>query len=216
MTQGKGHRLPGGVYPDLGSAANRGLPGVLELLAVTAECDGLSSRAAAESAESATGRRACTRGSAADRRCAGPGSPAAIGDRSRSGSAAARGRTRTACSARTATAKAGETTETAAAGASDAEPTEVALTHRSAPRRLDLAGLFVGRDPVVDDDVGIGDTADRAVEVVDRRTRIGRAVPEIVSPLALSSREVHRLRVDEFRALDGVLDAHPEAGIQQV
>src|SRR5690606_36630826 len=96
LRQGKGHGLPGRVYPDLGAAADRGLPGVLKLLAVTAEHDRLGS-GAAESREAAawTGRCARTRRAAPAGSRARAGSSARGCGRSRSGSAAARGRTGT-------------------------------------------------------------------------------------------------------------------------
>src|SRR5690606_8513879 len=103
-----------------------------------------------------------------------------------------------------------------AAGAADAEAAEVATAHGGAPRRLDLARFVVGRDTVVDDDVRVRHTADRAVEIMDRRARIGGAAPGIVGPLTLLPREVHRLRIDELRALHGVLYAHSEARVQQI
>src|SRR5690606_31156697 len=132
--------------------------------------------------------------SAATRRCTGAGASAGTAEAAETGAAGAAG----------------------AARAADAEATEVALTYGRAPRGLDLTGFLVGRDAVVDHDVGAGDTADRAVDVMDRRTRIGGAVPEIVSPLTLSRREVDRLGVHELRARHGVLDAHSEARVQQV
>src|SRR5687767_16011999 len=51
------------------------------------------------------------------------------------------------------------------------QASDIALAHRSVPVWLDLTGLWVGcdaiEDAVVDEDVGIGNTADRAVLVVD-------------------------------------------------
>jgi hypothetical protein len=85
----------------------------------------------------------------------------------------------------------------------------------SVPGGLHLAG-FVDCDSAVDDDEGIGDTADRAVLVVEHRRPIAPTAVIIVAPLILHRREIHRLGVDEFRALYGVVGAHSEAGKQQV
>ena len=83
--------------------------------------------------------------------------------------------------------------------AADAEAAIVALAHGRVPVRLDLAGLFVVGDSVVDDDVGIGNAADRAVQVMDRRAPLGGAAAEIGRPAALDRREIDRLGVDEFQ-----------------
>src|SRR5262249_22829470 len=92
---------------------------------------------------------------------------------------------------------------------------DVALTPRSVPGGLDFAA-FVDRDSAVDDDEGIGDTADRAVQVVEHRGPIAPTAVIIVAPLVLHRREIRRLGVDEFRALYSVVGAHSEAGKQQV
>src|SRR5690606_24245064 len=68
----------------------------------------------------------------------------------------------------------------------------------------------------VEHDVRAGDTADRTILVVDRRASPGIATPEIGGPAAHDWWEGHALRVDELRALDGVLGAHPEAGVHQI
>jgi len=51
--------------------------------------------------------------------------------------------------------------------------------------------------------------------VADRRGLIGHAASIIVGPLTLHRREIHRLGVDEFHVIDGVVGADPEAGIKQ-
>src|SRR4029078_12235318 len=66
------------------------------------------------------------------------------------------------------------------------------------------------------DDVGIGDTGDGAVLVVEDRGLVDRIAVIIVPPPVVNRREIHRLGVDEFRALYGVVGAHSEAGKQQV
>src|SRR5439155_2048210 len=106
------------------------------------------------------------------------------------------------------------TTTRTAAGANSHDP-DITLAHRSVPGGLDLAG-FVECDSAVDDDEGIGDTADRAVLVVEHRSPIAPTAVIIVAPLIFHRREIHRLGVDEFRALYGVVGAHSEAGKQQV
>ena len=69
---------------------------------------------------------------------------------------------------------------------------------------------------VVDENEGVRDTVDRAVHVVEDRGLIAAVAVIVVAPLVLHRREIHRLGVDEFRALHGVVGAHAEAGIQQV
>src|SRR5678810_1158922 len=92
---------------------------------------------------------------------------------------------------------------------------DITLAHISVPGGLQLAG-FVGYDSAVDDDEGIGDTADRAVLVVEHRAPIAPTAVIIVAPLVLHRREIRRLGVDKFRALYGVVGAHSETGKQQV
>jgi hypothetical protein len=73
-------------------------------------------------------------------------------------------------------------------------------------------------DAVVDENVGIGTGAERAVPVVVRRGPIGRTASIIAGPLGIARhrREIHRLGVDEFHALEGVIGTDPEAAKQQV
>src|SRR4029434_5309053 len=96
----------------------------------------------------------------------------------------------------------------------------MSLAHGAVPGGLDLTGFCVDCDAVVDavvdENVGIGTTAERAVLVAVRRGPIGRTASNIASPLTLHRREIHRLGVDEFHALEGVIGAAPEAAIQQV
>ena len=70
----------------------------------------------------------------------------------------------------------------------------------------------------MDQNVGIGTTAERAVPVTVRRGLIGRTASIIAGPLAVvfHRREIHRLGIDEFQALEGVVGADPEAAKQQV
>ena len=49
------------------------------------------------------------------------------------------------------------------------QATHITLTHGSVPVGSILQSLSSTRDPVVDHDVGIGDTADRAVDIVEHR-----------------------------------------------
>ena len=51
---------------------------------------------------------------------------------------------------------------------------------------------------------------------MEHRRPIAPIAVIIVAPLIFHRREIHRLGVDEFRALYGVVGAHAEAGIQQV
>src|SRR5213079_2127274 len=106
------------------------------------------------------------------------------------------------------------TTSATTAGANIHAP-DITLAHRSVPGGLDLAGV-VEWDSAVDDDEGIGYTADRAILVVEYRGPIAPTAVIIVAPLILHGREVYRLGVDEFRALYAVVGAHSKAGEQQV
>src|SRR5690606_28174041 len=105
--------------------------------------------------------------------------------------------------------------------AAEAYAADVAPAHGGVPVGLRLTGRLVESDAdvvdaVVDEDVGIRDAAHRAVLVVNHGGLPSHAVPIVVAPLALHRREVHRLRVDELRTLDGVLGADPGARIHQV
>src|SRR5262249_8675299 len=100
-------------------------------------------------------------------------------------------------------------------GGANIHPPDAALAHGSVPGGLDLAGV-VDCDSAVDDDKGIRYTADRAILVVEHRGPIAPTAVIIVAPLILHRREIHRLGVDEFRALYSVVGAHSEAGKQQV
>src|SRR5205085_6507687 len=108
---------------------------------------------------------------------------------------------------------------TSAATAANIQAPNIAFAHGSVPGGLDLTGFCVDGDTVVDavmdENVGIGTSAERAVLVFVRRGLIGRTASIIVAPLTLHRREIHRLGVDEFHALEGVVGADPEAGIQQ-
>src|SRR6202022_563850 len=77
------------------------------------------------------------------------------------------------------------TTATTATGAANGHAPDVALAYGSVPGGLDLAG-FVDCDSVVfvvDENVGIGDPADRAVLVVEHRGLIAPVPVIIVAPL---------------------------------
>src|SRR5207247_11173135 len=63
---------------------------------------------------------------------------------------------------------------------------------------------------------GIRYTADRPSLVVEHRGPIAPTAVIIVAPLILHRREIHRLGIDDFRALYAVVGAHSEAGKQQV
>src|SRR5690606_21934699 len=105
------------------------------------------------------------------------------------------------------------------AGGVEREAPDVAPAHGGVPVGLHLTGRLVERDAVVDavvdEDEGIRGAADRAVLVADHRSLVGRAAGVVVAPLAFHRREVHRLRIDELRALDGVVGAYAEARVQQ-
>src|SRR5215471_13282389 len=77
-------------------------------------------------------------------------------------------------------ARTGATASRAATAAAKTQASDIAFAHRSVPGGLDLTGLCVGCnsvvDAVVEENVGIGDTADRAILVVDRRGLPGHTV----------------------------------------
>ena len=95
---------------------------------------------------------------------------------------------------------------------------EITLTHGSVPGRLDLTGFVIVRDPVVDHDIGIGDTADRAVDIVEHRAIPACKTSEFTGegPSALLRWEIHRLGIFECQLLDIVVGADGKAGVQQV
>src|SRR4029450_3418763 len=110
----------------------------------------------------------------------------------------------------------------AAPPAAKSQAAAIPLAHGSVPGGLDLTGFRVDCDAVVDavvdENVGIGTTAERAVLVAVRRGLIGRTASIVAGPLAVvrHRREIHRLGIDEFQALEGVIGADPEAAKQQV
>src|SRR5688572_8607252 len=207
--QGKGHGRPFGCHLDLGTGSYVGAPGYGELLAIAAEND-WRLRRSSRSAESTT--RCATTGSRARAGGAGAGSSGSC-DAGTSGSAG----TGSCASGATGTTRAAE-----AAAAAKSQASDIALAHGSVPGGLDLTGFRVDGDAVVDavvdENVGIGTTAERAVLVSVRRGLIGRTASIVAGPLAVvrHRREIHRLGVDEFQALEGVIGADPEAAKQQV
>src|SRR5262249_42707922 len=151
-----------------------------------------------------TGGLATTTGTTGN--CAGASSPAPRGRRARTGTTAI---TRGCALSGLRSAR--------AAHAAKSQASDIALAHRSVPGGLDLTGRCVDCNAVVwavvEENVGVGHTTDRAVLVVDRRGLPGHTVQIVVAPLALHRREIHRLGVDEFRALDGVFGADAGARI---
>ena len=111
---------------------------------------------------------------------------------------------------------AADSSGTTAAEGTHADAAKVTLADRRVPIRLDFAGLVIGRNSVVDDDIGTGCSADRAVLVMEHRAAPAGPTAKVGRPPALHRREIHRLRIDEFHASDGILGADPEAGIHQV
>src|SRR5262249_16618441 len=92
---------------------------------------------------------------------------------------------------------------------------DIALTHHGVPGGLGHA-VLVGVDSGNVDDGGMGDAGDGAVLVLERRCLVDGIAVIVVAPPVVDRREIHRLGVDEFRALYGVVGAHPEAGEHQV
>src|SRR5207244_9466298 len=87
---------------------------------------------------------------------------------------------------------------------------DIALAHHSVPGGLDLAG-FVDVDSGDVDDVGIGDTGDGAVLVIEHGGLVDRVAVIIVAPPVVDRREVHRLGVDKFRSLHSIVGDQSEA-----
>src|SRR6185503_19559282 len=119
-------------------------------------------------------------------------------------------------SARTgSTARASTTPATAAGVYRDA--TQITLTQSSAPGRLDPAVFVIGRgrDPRVEDDIGIGASAERAVDILEHHAIPACETSEFTGegPSALLRWEIHRLGVLEAYFFDGVVRADPKAGV---
>src|SRR5262245_26836275 len=213
LRQDEGHGRPFGGHLDLGTSSYVGSPGDGELPAIAAENDWRLSSCSAPASTASTARcggsgsRTGTSG-ALIRGCAGAGSWGPSGS----------------CTGTTSTtgpSRAGTTgSRGATARSANAEASDIASAHGSVPAGFDLTGLCVGGhavvDAVVEKNVGIGHTADRAVLVVDRGGLPGHAVQVVVAPLPLHGREIHRLGLDEFRALDGVFGTDPGARVHQV
>src|SRR5688572_21683404 len=162
--QGEGHVRPFGGQLDLGTGSYvaRGL-GVL--LAIAAENDWrLSSSSTGTAASSTT--------------CARTTSTTSTGACTRSYGGNCAWATCCTCS-RTGTTSSCRTCAPSAAAAKS-QASDITLAHGSVPGGFDLTGLCVGCDAVVDavvdENVGIGDSADRAVLVVDRRGLPGDTV----------------------------------------
>src|SRR5690606_9872636 len=118
------------------------------------------------------------------------------------------------CSARgAAAATEAETEGTATAGY--VHTADIARAPVGARGGLELAG-FAGVASGDVDEGGVGDAGDGAVRVLEYRGLVDRVAVVVVAPPVVDRREIHRLGVDELRARDGVVRAHPEAREQQV
>src|SRR5262249_51980147 len=82
-------------------------------------------------------------------------------------------------------------TTTSGGGCRNSHPSDVALAHGCVPGGLDLAGIVNcdGVVCVVDEDVGIGNTVNRAVQVVEHRSLVAPVAVIVVAPLKLHRRE---------------------------
>src|SRR5688572_29236131 len=142
--QGKGHGRPFGCHLDLGTGSYVGAPGYGELLAIAAKND-WRLRRSSRSAESTT-------------RCARAGSARAGSSGSCDAGTSGSAGTGSCASGSTCTTSAAET-----AAAAKSQAPDIALAHGSVPGGLDLTGLCVDCDAVVDavvdENVGIGTTA---------------------------------------------------------
>src|SRR5688572_18403114 len=208
LRQPEVHGRPFGSQLDLGTGSYVRSPDDGVVLAIAAENHRRLGRRCTEAAGSGS---ACTGTTSTRTSTSGRGGTCTRSGRCRSGSTCTR----------TAGTSAGTGT-TDSQGRGKTQASDIALAHRRVPRGLDLTGLCVGCDAVVDavvdENVGIGASAERTVLVADRRGLVGLAVAIVVGPpgVALHRREVHRLGVLEFHLLDGVVGADPEAGKQQV
>src|SRR5690606_32771250 len=97
-----------------------------------------------------------------------------------------------------------------------ADPAKVALANGRVPQRLDLTRFFIGRDTIVDHNVGIGHTANGAILVAEHRTRPARLTTEIGGPFPLDGREMYRHRVFETQALYRVFSTNTETGVHEI
>src|SRR5690606_30526679 len=82
--------------------------------------------------------------------------------------------------------------ETDGTTATDIQSPDVAGAHGGVPRRLELTGLSVDRnaviDAIVEQDVRVRDTADRAVRIVEYRALVAPIAVIVVAPLVLDRR----------------------------
>ncbi len=194
----EGQSRPFGGHLDLGTRSYVGCSGDGNILAIAAENDWRprrwsgaqdsvsganentsasttrSARSARTAIRSGTGRSTRTTGSAVtSARTASYRSAASTAGSGNCGPAAS------------ATAGTTTATTTTAGGRANRHTPDVALAHGCVPGGLDLAG-FVDGDSVVcvvDENVGIGDTADRAVLVVEYRSLVAPIAVIIVAPL---------------------------------
>src|SRR6516225_6119911 len=218
----EGQGRPFGGHLDLGTRSYVGFSGDGKILAIAAENDWRLRRCTGTSGSTTRstttgGARAGSSGSCGSGAGTTGTRPTTASSRSARTAGSCWGRTCATTATETTTTET-TTTETTTTAAANSHAPDVALAHGSVPGGLDLAG-FVDCDSVVsvvDENVGIGDTADRAVLVVAHRGLIAPIAVIIVAPLTLHRRKIHRFGVDEFRALYGVVGAHSEAGIQQV
>src|SRR5580704_9448427 len=211
--QGEGHGWPFGGHLDLGTGSYVGARYVV-LLAIAAENDWRlrsSTRASAASATQTAIGCARTTGAPVTR----------ARTASYRGPALTSARTGTCATSEAAESTSSETAvSTWSSWAANIQASNIALAHSSVPSGLDLTSSCVGCDAVVDavidENVGIGTTTERAVLVANHRGLIGRTTEIIAAPLPLHRWEIHRLGVDEFHVVDGVVGADPEAGKHQV
>src|SRR6478752_385509 len=77
---------------------------------------------------------------------------------------------------------------------------------------MNLAGVVRGDAvvlAVVDQNIGIRDAGRRAVQIVDRRSPVGRTTPVVTVEPGVDLREIHGLGIDVFRTLDCVFGGTP-------
>src|ERR1700733_15273092 len=184
--QGEGHGRPFGGHLDLGTGSYVGARHVVPL-AIAAENDWRLRSSTRASAASATTRTAigCARttGAAVTRaRTASYRGPTLT--TARTGACAA------SAAAQSTAPQAAESTRSSRAA--EIQSPNIALAHSSVPSGLDLTSSCVGCDAVVDavidENVRVGTTAERAVLVADHRGLIGRAAEIIAAPLTLHRR----------------------------
>ncbi len=99
------------------------------------------------------------------------------------------------------------------------QASDITRAHSGVPRGLNFAGFFISGDAVVftimDQDEGVTHATHRAVQIVDHCVPVGNTTPVVIIESGIDVREIHRLRINEFRTLDGAFGSDRRAREQQ-